>query len=88
MPPWPQDRKPPPETSQEQNDSGSTGPPALVEGGVKIAWGTPGDFDRCVALVGRHMPGKAEGYCNLLHKRATGMYPATHAKEIRGDGRD
>lgn len=60
----------------------TTGP-----GGIKIAWGTPGDFDRCVALVERHMPGKAEGYCNLLHKRATGTYPATHAKQIRG-GKD
>jgi hypothetical protein len=57
----------------------TTGP-----GGIKIAWGTPGDFDRCVALVERHMPGKAEGYCNLLHKRATGMYPAEHAKLLHG----
>lgn len=56
----------------------TTGP-----GGIKIAWGTPGDFDRCVALLSEHMPGKAEGYCNLLHKRATGIYPATHAKEER-----
>lgn len=29
------------------------------------------------------MPGKAEGYCNLLHKRALGYYPATHAKADR-----
>lgn len=57
----------------------TTGP-----GGIKIAWGTPGDFDRCVTLVERHMPSKAEGYCNLLHKRATGMYPAEHAEQIRG----
>lgn len=31
------------------------------------------------------MPGKAEGYCNLLHKRATGMYPAEHAELLHGD---
>ncbi|MER7794891.1 hypothetical protein [Streptomyces sp. NPDC097640] len=56
-------------------------------GGQRIAWGTAGDFDRCVAELERHMPGKAEGYCNLLHKRATGMYPAEHAKLLRG-GKD
>lgn len=60
----------------------TTGP-----GGIKIAWGTGGDWDRCVALLDRHMPGKAEGYCNLLHKRATGMYPAQHAKLLHG-GKD
>ncbi|WP_435610068.1 hypothetical protein [Streptomyces sp. C10-9-1] len=57
----------------------TTGP-----GGAKIAWGAPGDFDRCVKLLNEHMPGKAEGYCNLLHKRATGMYPAQHAAQERG----
>jgi len=54
------------------------------EGAAKIRWGTPGDFDRCVKHLGKYMPGQAEGYCNLLHKRATGIYPATHAKQERG----
>lgn len=39
-----------------------------------IAWGTPGDFSRCVKLLNRHLPGRAEGFCQLLHKRATGVY--------------
>lgn len=46
-----------------------TGPGAL-----KIRWNTPGDFTRCVRLLNEHMPGRAEGYCQLLHKRATGVY--------------
>ena len=53
-------------------------------GGAKIRWGTPGDFDRCVSQLSKHMPGRAEGYCNLLHKRTTGIYPATHAKQEEG----
>lgn len=56
----------------------TTGP-----GGIKIAWGTPDDFDRCVTLLNKHMPGKAQGYCNLLHKRATGTYPGQHTKALR-----
>lgn len=50
------------------------------EGAAKIRWGSPGDFDRCVSEVGKYMPGRAKGYCNLLHHRALGYYPATHAK--------
>lgn len=50
------------------------------EGAAKIRWGDPGDFARCVEHVSKFMPGQAEGYCNLLHKRALGFYPATHAK--------
>lgn len=40
-----------------------------------IAWGTPGDFDRCVAEVTPHLGGKAAGYCSNLHVRATGFRP-------------
>lgn len=54
------------------------------EGAAKIRWGTPGDFNRCVSHLSKYMPGQAEGYCNLLHKRATGIYPATHAKQEGG----
>jgi hypothetical protein len=50
------------------------------EGAAKIRWGDPGDFSRCVEHVSKFMPGQAQGYCNLLHKRALGYYPATHAK--------
>jgi HK97 family phage prohead protease len=50
------------------------------EGAAKIRWGTPGDFQRCVDHLDKYMPGRAQGYCNLAHKAATGMYPAQHAK--------
>lgn len=55
------------------------------EGAAKIAWGTPGDFDRCVTLLSKYIHG-AKGYCNLAHKSALGFYPATHAK-MEGKGR-
>lgn len=52
------------------------------EGAAQIAWDSPGDFDRCVSIAGRHMsPGRAKGYCNLRHRDATGISPATHAAE-------
>jgi 2'-5' RNA ligase/phage head maturation protease len=54
------------------------------EGASDIAWGTPGDFDRCVAIAGKHMsPQDAKGYCNLRHHDAMGIYPATHAAAER-----
>ena len=46
------------------------------EGGLKIAWGTPGDFTRCVGLLSEHMdPERAKGYCANRHKEMTGMWP-------------
>lgn len=54
---------------------------------AEIAWGTPGDFDRCVALVSEHgkmSPEQAKGYCNLRHHEATGNWPAQHAAQERG----
>jgi HK97 family phage prohead protease len=49
------------------------------EGAAKIGWGAPGDFDRCVAELGKYI-GDPQGYCNLAHHAALGFYPATHAK--------
>lgn len=49
------------------------------EGAAKIRWGEPGDFDRCVLHLGKYIR-DPQGYCNLAHHAATGMYPATHAK--------
>ncbi|MDG3012471.1 hypothetical protein G4X40_20230 [Rhodococcus sp. D2-41] len=43
-------------------------------GAAKIRWGQPHDFDRCVTELDKYMPGRAEGYCQLLHKRALGVY--------------
>jgi hypothetical protein len=55
------------------------------EGAMRISWGTPGDFSRCVGIAGQHMdPERAKGYCNLRHKDALGIYPATHAAQHRG----
>ena len=51
------------------------------EGAAKIAWGTPGDFDRCVRHLGKFIK-DPQGYCNLAHHAALGIYPATHAKEM------
>ena len=45
------------------------------EGAAKIAWGTPGDWTRCVANLTPYMGTRAKGYCNLLHKRKLGKYP-------------
>lgn len=55
------------------------------EGAAKIGWGAPGDFDRCVGELGKHIS-NSQGYCNLAHHAALGYYPATHAKmEGRGE---
>lgn len=48
------------------------------KGGAKIRWGTPGDFDRCVRLVGKEVPPgdmDVKGYCANLHKAANGFWP-------------
>lgn len=53
------------------------------EGGtVKVRWGEPGDFDRCVRHVGKYME-NPQGYCAERHHDALGIWPATHAKEER-----
>jgi hypothetical protein len=45
-------------------------------GAIKIRWNTPGDWTRCVANLTKYMGAEdAKGYCNLMHKRMTGMYP-------------
>ena len=53
------------------------------EGAAKIRWGQPGDFDRCVLHIGKFIK-DPQGYCNLAHHAALGIYPATHAAEIKG----
>lgn len=46
------------------------------EGAAKIAWGTPGDFTRCVKIAGKHMtPEQAKGFCNKRHVGAVGAPP-------------
>lgn len=50
------------------------------KGAAKIAWGTPGDFSRCVVALTKYIGSKhqAEGYCASLHHRATGTWPGRH----------
>lgn len=45
------------------------------EGAAKIAWGTEGDWTRCVAELEKYVGEGAKGLCNVYHKAATGMYP-------------
>lgn len=46
------------------------------EGAAKIAWGEPGDFDRCVLQLGEHVsPSIVKGLCANLHHRALGVWP-------------
>ena len=52
-----------------------------------IAWGAPGDFDRCTRQVMEHghmTEEQAHGYCNLRHHEALGYWPAQHAEMERG----
>ena len=61
----------------------TTGP-----GAAKIGWGTPGDWSRCVAELGKYLGPRAKGYCQLRHMAATGMTTSQHAKALRaGRGR-
>jgi hypothetical protein len=42
----------------------------------KIAWGTPGDFTRCVANLGKYLPpNQVKGYCSKMHFAANGFWP-------------
>lgn len=43
-----------------------------------IQWGTPGDFEQCVRIAGRHLS-DPEGFCQLRHMAATGMTTSQHA---------
>jgi HK97 family phage prohead protease len=52
------------------------------EGAAKIAWGTPGDFDRCVMHLGKFIR-DPKGYCAQAHHDALGIWPATHAAQMK-----
>ncbi len=52
------------------------------EGAAKIGWGASGDFDRCVAELGKYVgPSIVNGLCSNLHLRATGARPGHAAGE-------
>lgn len=50
-------------------------------GGLKIRWGTGGDWTRCVRLLSKHLGPRAKGYCALRHKEMTGMWPGDRANK-------
>ena len=73
------------ETLREYWSGQSHGGPTHFAGAKEIAWGTPGDFDRCVTLAGKYMADEqAAGYCNLRHHEALGYWPSQHAARERG----
>jgi len=47
------------------------------EGAAKIAWGQPGDFNRCRTNLGKYVPPGREldGLCANLHHDALGVWP-------------
>lgn len=50
------------------------------EGAAKIAWGVPGDFDRCRANLAEYVkPQYLNGYCANRHKDALGVWPGQEA---------
>jgi len=45
-------------------------------GAAIFDWGTPGDYDKCLAFYADKMsPGMIHGWCATLHKEATGASP-------------
>lgn len=54
-------------------------------GAGKIRWGTPGDFNRCRAQLGKYVsnPSYLAGTCANLHFVALGFWPSTHAAKDR-----
>lgn len=59
-------------------------------GEAHFAWGTPGDFDRCVAFhKGKGLSAEvAKGHCANLHHRALGVWPGQEHKKAEGSTMD
>lgn len=54
-------------------------------GAAKIQWGVPGDYDRCIVELGKHVDPKiVHGLCSNLHVRATGARPGHAPGEQAG----
>lgn len=45
------------------------------KGGLKIRWGTPGDWTRCHKYLAKYLGPRSKGYCALRHKEMTGIWP-------------
>ena len=57
------------------------------KGALKIRWGTPGDWTRCVRHLSKYMGPRAKGYCQLRHKEATGVYTGSKYNVGKKKGR-
>jgi len=57
------------------------------KGALKIRWGTPGDWTRCVRNLSKYMGPRAKGYCQLRHKEATGVYTGSKLNPGNNKGR-
>jgi hypothetical protein len=57
------------------------------KGALKIRWGTPGDWTRCVRHLSKYMGPRAKGYCQLRHKEATGVYTGSRFNPGKDDNR-
>lgn len=63
--------------TREVHKAGGGNPQGLIDwyndgAGGQIDWGTPGDFDQCVAVAGQYID-DPEGFCQLRHMDATGV---------------
>jgi hypothetical protein len=58
------------------------------KGALKIRWGTPGDWTRCVRQLSKYMGPRAKGYCQLRHKEATGVYTGSRLNPGRENSID
>ena len=45
------------------------------KGALKIAWGTPGDWTRCVEELTPHVGAGAPGLCSVYHRQVMGFWP-------------
>lgn len=52
------------------------------EGALKIKWGTPGQFDRCVRELREHVGAGAEGLCAVYYKDVNGHWPGKGHKSL------
>lgn len=54
------------------------------KGGLKIRWGTGGDWTRCVRNLRKYMGPRAKGYCALRHKEMNGVWPGDRRNRETG----
>lgn len=48
-------------------------------GTLKIKWGSPGNYSRCVRQLTKYLGPRAKGYCALRHKEMTGAWTGSKA---------